>query len=135
MSQENVDLARSTYEAFAEGDIERVIAVFDPQIEWVEPEVPGLPESGTHRGSDAIVQNVFAPAETDWEEFAAEPNAYYDAGDVVVVTGTFRGRSKKGGGRMNAPFAHVLHMRDGKLVRFEDYFDTANELAAIRGDS
>ncbi len=79
MSQANVDLAGSTYEAFAEGDIERVIAVFDPQVEWVEPEVPELPEAGTHHGSDAIVQNVFAPAETDWEDFAAEPNAYYDA--------------------------------------------------------
>ena len=38
MSQENVELVRSGYRAFAEGDIETVLSVLDPQITLEERE-------------------------------------------------------------------------------------------------
>ena len=52
----------------------------------------------------------------------AEPEHFIDAGDDLVVTGRFRGRSK-GGQQLEAPFAHVWAMRNGKAVRFQNYVD------------
>jgi ketosteroid isomerase-like protein len=134
MSQENVERAQEIYEAFASWDMDRVVAAFDPDIEWVEPSTPGLPEGGTHRGADAVVREVFETAAESWEAIDVVPSTFYDAGDVVVATGAFRGRSKRGG-ELDVPFAHVLHIRGGKLARFEAYFDTASYLQAMRGES
>jgi hypothetical protein len=36
MSQENVGLVKSLYEAFGRGDVPTVLAAMDPKIEWNE---------------------------------------------------------------------------------------------------
>jgi ketosteroid isomerase-like protein len=36
MSEENVNVVRGMYDGFATGDIPRVIAALDPQVEWWE---------------------------------------------------------------------------------------------------
>ena len=36
MSQENVNVVRGMYKAFATGDIPVIIAALDPQVEWWE---------------------------------------------------------------------------------------------------
>jgi ketosteroid isomerase-like protein len=37
MSQQNIDIVKTAYEAFGRGDIPGVVATFDPNIEWVAP--------------------------------------------------------------------------------------------------
>ena len=43
MSEENVNIMRQGYDAFNRGDIDTVMGLFDPNIEWQELEVEGLP--------------------------------------------------------------------------------------------
>jgi len=42
MSNENVELIRSAYEAYARGDFETVLSLIDPKVEWtsLDPSVP-----------------------------------------------------------------------------------------------
>ena len=123
MSEEDVSTLRRAYEAFNRGDIEAVVQDFDPQIEWHELE--GNPQAaGIFRGTDAVVNEVFATVPEHWEEFEADPHDFIDAGEHIIVTGHFRGRPKGDGGTLDAHFAHVWRMRDGKAVHFTNYADT-----------
>ena len=51
MSQEDVEIVRSGYEAFARGDIEGVLEIMDPEVEWAPALAPLLgvePVRGKH---------------------------------------------------------------------------------------
>jgi uncharacterized protein len=131
MSEENVNILREGYEAFNRGDIDAVTSIMDPNIEWQEPDVEGLPSGGTHHGPDAVVNDVFGPAVELWEDFGAVAEEFLDAGERVVVLGRFQGRGKESGRTLDAPFAHVWTLRDGKLVHHRNYTDTANHLKSL----
>ena len=49
MSDENVTLVRTSFEAFGRGDIPGVLDTMDPEIEWHDPDV--LPYGGKPSGS------------------------------------------------------------------------------------
>ncbi len=121
MSRQDVEAMRSAYEAFNRGDIPGALAAFDQQIEWHEPGGGRAPR-GTFHGSQSVADDVFATIPQNFDEFRAEPDQFIDAGDHVVVTGRFRGRAK-GGQQLDAPFAHVWAMRNGKAARFQNYVD------------
>ncbi|QZP36477.1 nuclear transport factor 2 family protein [Halobaculum magnesiiphilum] len=125
----NLEIVQEMYSAFNDGDVETVLGHMDPDIEWTEPE--GSRYAGTYRGPDAITEHVFAPVMEDMEPFAAVPERYVDGGDTIVVLGTDRGTVRSSGESLEAPFAHVCDFRDGRLVKFVDYTDTAAWQQAI----
>jgi ketosteroid isomerase-like protein len=43
----------------------------------------------------------------------------------VVVLGRYGGTMKAGGATLDSPYCHVYHFRDGKVVSFQQYTDTA----------
>jgi ketosteroid isomerase-like protein len=45
--------------------------------------------------------------------------------NVVVALGRYSGTGRKGGKSLDAAFAHVWELDDGKLKRFLHYTDTA----------
>ncbi len=59
MSEENVNILRQGYDAFNRADIDTVMVLMDPNIEWQEPDVEGLPQWGAHHGPEAVANNVF----------------------------------------------------------------------------
>jgi ketosteroid isomerase-like protein len=122
MSQQDVTTMQTAYQAFNRADIPSVLEAFDPQIEWHEPGGGRAPQ-GTFRGSESVANDVFATVPENFDEFRAEPDAFIDAADNIVVIGHFRG-TPKGGGTMDVPFAHVWDMRNGKAVRFQHYVDS-----------
>jgi ketosteroid isomerase-like protein len=62
---------------------------------------------------------------TEWDVFAVTPKTFHDAGDTVVVEGRYTGSFKKTGKSVDAQLCHVWRVRDGKLVSFQQYTDTA----------
>jgi ketosteroid isomerase-like protein len=132
MSAANVAVVRSVYENFVRGDIPAVVAVLDPNIEWIEAEHDFLPWRGTHRGPDAVVNGVFAPVQAAFDEFAVIPVTLHDAGDIVVVEGRAKGRTNSGR-TIDAPAAWVWTVRDGKVVRNMNYHDNDMWRAALVG--
>ena len=122
----NVEVIQGAYDAFARGDMESVIGVLDPDIEWVEPEVEGLLYGGTHRGLESVVNEVLALMPETWEALELRPEDWIDGGDRVVVVGQFTGRGKTG--RQGSwRFAHVWTLRERKAVRVESFYDTLAE--------
>lgn len=125
-----VATVRRSYEAFARGDMDSVLADMHPEIEWHQAQ--GLPHGGFYKGLDDVRRNIFDPLDRDWwAEFAAEPEQFIDGGDEVVVLGRYRGVAKGTRKRLDVPFVHVWTVRDGKAVRFRQFLDTAGWVDAL----
>ena len=58
MATRNAELVGSIYDALARGDIDGALAALDPDVEWVEPDTPGLPFAGVHRGREGVASGV-----------------------------------------------------------------------------
>src|SRR5262245_11723183 len=116
----NVDTARSAYEAFGRGDLAALQEDFAEDAVWLTSDE--LPLGGETRGRDAVMGN-FAQIPNYWTSFSVEPEEFIDGGDVVVVRGTQRAGTDKGG--FEAPYLHLMRFSDGKLTRGEFYGDSA----------
>lgn len=129
MSQQNVETIRGLYDSFSKGDIPTVLAGLDADIAWTEAE--GFPYAGTYHGPESVLENVFARLGSEWDGFHAEPEEFVDGGETVVALGTYSGAFKETGKSFRAAFAHVWDLRDGKVVRFRQYTDTAKVREAL----
>ncbi|MBI1852020.1 MAG: nuclear transport factor 2 family protein [Planctomycetes bacterium] len=127
---DNLETIRGAYEAFARGDVAAALAVLAPDASWTEAE--GFPYAGTYVGPDAILKGVFMRLGTEWEGYAAVPHEFVAQRDTVVSLGTYSGKFKATGKKFSAPFAHVWTFRNGKVVRFRQYTDTAVVQRALK---
>jgi ketosteroid isomerase-like protein len=121
---DNAAIIRGVYDAFLRGDITAVVAAMDAQIEWNEAEHvtywPGAPFIGPH----AVLTGVFARLPHDFDHFRVEIGRLVAAGDTVIVEARYRAVAKATGKPLDAQVAHVWDLRDGKIVRFQQYVDT-----------
>ena len=120
----NLDLIRGLYEAFGAGDVPAVVSRMAPDIEWNEAESFTYADGNPYRGPDAIVGGVFARLGGEWDGFAAVPEEFLDAGETIVVLGRYRGTFRATGRSVDAQFAHVWRVADGKASSFQQYTDT-----------
>jgi ketosteroid isomerase-like protein len=133
MSQENVGLVKSLYEAFGRGDVPTVLAAMDPKIEWNEAENFPYADRNPYIGPGAVVEGVFARLGSEWDGFGLDVEEVLDAGDTVVARGRYKGAYRKTGVRIHAQFAHVWRLRGGKVVNFQQHVDTAQVAKALAG--
>ena len=113
------------YTAFGKGDIATVIGALDPKVEWWEAENFIYADGNPYVGPDAVLQGVFARIGTDWDGFAVSPEGVLDAGDTIIGHGYYSGTHRNTGKRARAQFAHFFTFRAGKIVKFQQYTDTA----------
>jgi ketosteroid isomerase-like protein len=125
MSENNGNLVKSLYAAFSTGDVPTVLGVFDPNIEWKEAENGPLSDKNPYIGPQAILEGVFMRCMREFEGFTVHPINVIDGGDTVAVEGRYAGKAHATGIVLDAQFVHVWQFRDGKLVRFQQYTDTA----------
>lgn len=125
MSAASIDLIRSVYEAFARGDAGTVLAAFDPQIEWNEAEGFRYADRNPYVGPAQVAEGVFGRLLAEWDGFSVVPERYIDGGETVVATGRYRGVFRATGRRLDAQFAHLWTVRDGRIAGFQQYTDTA----------
>src|SRR2546430_17255790 len=79
MSGRNIEILREALEAFNSGDLERIVAVLDPDFEGVvPPEFSAEPD--TYRGHDGI-RRYFRTFDEAMEEVRFEPERFWQAGD------------------------------------------------------
>jgi hypothetical protein len=126
----NTDAVRAVYDAFAQGDVPRVLGFLDPNIDWTEAD--GFPYAGTYHGPDAVLQGVFMRLGTEWDGYSVVPDEFVAEGDKVIGLGHYSGKYKATGKSFRAHFAHVWTLRDGKAIRFQQYTDTAKVQEALR---
>jgi ketosteroid isomerase-like protein len=116
------EIARRLYEAFARKDLDGIRRTLDPTIEWLQ--CAGFPGGGHHRGIDAVLAGVFGKFPHEWESFGAVVEEYLPAGDAVVVLGRYVGKHRQTEKGVDAVYAHVVEVKDGRIVRFRQITDT-----------
>jgi ketosteroid isomerase-like protein len=124
MAQQNVDLIRQLYAAFARGDAGAVLGAFDPEIEWNEAENIAYADRNPYRGPQQVAEGVFGRLMTEWDGFSVTPRQFVADAETVVVTGRYGGKYKASGLPLDAQFVHVWTIRNGKVVAFQQYADT-----------
>lgn len=127
----NVDVVKRMYEAFGRRDRDSILGLFHPDIEWVQNE--GFPGGGRHVGAEAVLNDVFAKFRLDWDVWQAPVSEWLDAGEIVVAVGEYRGTYKATGLSMTAAFAGLYRVKDGRIVQFRQFTDTAKIAAAMQG--
>jgi ketosteroid isomerase-like protein len=65
-----------------------------------------------------------------WEELELTAEESIDGGDRVVVSGYFRGRGRGSGVEVDTGFYDVYTLRDGKIVRVDEFTGRAEALEA-----
>ena len=112
--EQNIKLVKKGYEAFAAGDIDAVMNLFDDNIEWVQPGDSAI--SGTYHGKAELGKLISRLAE---KSTTATPHRFLADGDMVVMLGETTADNE------TSEVAQVLTLRDGKTVRAQVYADTA----------
>ena len=118
----NVEVIQRMYRAFAERDYDTFKRLCAPDLVWIQNE--GFPNGASHVGPEAVVENVFKRFGTDWESFRFDVEDYLDAGNAIIVIGSYTGQYGRTGKSFNAAAAHVYELGDGKICRFRQFTDT-----------
>ena len=126
MSQENVEIVRRGFEAYQRGDLSAAVANHHPDVVFNPAEEPPV------AGRDAV-RAYIERWEEPWNEYEAEAEEFLDAGDRVVVTFHVRARGKASGAEVDARSYQVHTLREGQLVRMDEYMtrDEAIEAAGL----
>lgn len=131
MSQQNVDLVKHMYASFHKGDIDAVLDTFSDDIDWCQSGPKELfPFAGPFRGRSGMLQYFKGLKEAlDIQHFVELEFIGHE--ERVIVFGTEKGQVKPTGGRYEYEWTHVFTLRQGKVVKYRDYYDTAAVLQAF----
>lgn len=116
MSQENAELVRRFYEAWARDDFPGPLELMDPDIEYVNP--AEAVEPGTRRGMPAFAEAVEKLLQS-WEFWRAEIEELTVVGDEVAVVLRYRARGRGSGIDIEGRESALWTLRNGKVVRYE----------------
>jgi ketosteroid isomerase-like protein len=129
MSSENVEKTEQFIAAYNRRDFDAAVEFFDPEIEWVLPE---LQRADSCRGPDEV-RRFWEGLDETFDELRLDPQESVDAGDRVAVRLRYYGRGKGSGAEIEAELYHqVTTFRAGKMVRIEYFTDWAEALEAAR---
>ena len=126
----NLEIIKAHYAASDTKDLAAMLAPVTATTRWTE--MAGFPCAGTFIGPDAVVENVFMVIGAAWDGYMLKVDRLIDGGDTIVGVGTYTGTFRATGKSMTARVTHVWDMKDGKVVQFEQFTDTALVAAAMR---
>lgn len=123
--QNAADLARALYAALASGDREQLDALLHPDFSGRIAEGMPFGIGGERAGPAAMRRDGWGAIARNFEAHA-EPDRFLDLADGrLLVTGRYRGRGKQGGAPLDAAFAHLITIDQGRIKSLEQYTDTA----------
>jgi ketosteroid isomerase-like protein len=125
---------QSLYEAFGRGDADTVLGALDAHVQWNEAEGSPLAADNPYVGPQQVGEGVIGRLVGDYEGFTVTPRTYVAEGNDVVVLGRYTGTRKDSGQTLDAQFVHHWTVEDGRVMRFQQYTDTA-QWSALEGDT
>jgi ketosteroid isomerase-like protein len=125
---ENERRVHESLRAMERGDVEWIAAQAHPDVEFINP--PYALEPGTRTGIEGV-RNAFRNMLDAFEELRFESERVIDLGDRVIALGMWTGRGKGSRYRFDPlPYAFLITLRDGQLIRYEWFNEHAEALAA-----
>ena len=130
MSQENVEAFKRGSDAANRRDIDALLAVIDPDVEW-HPAMAALlsGEGTTYRGHEGVrgwlrdQEEAFAESRIDYSEIR-------DLGERVVAIGRLRVRGRESRAEIESPVAWVVEFKNSKVIQAKAFLDPNKALQA-----
>ena len=119
----NIEIIQRLYAAFASRNIPAMLELLSEEIEWSEPENPFNPAGGTRHGHAGFLQWLEIGKNAE-EILALEPRKMLIDVDAVAVVGFMKCRALSTGKTYESDFVHVITIKDGKVAKFQEFFDT-----------
>ena len=130
MSQENVEVVRRALQAFADGGVDAMAEFWDPDITW-RPAEGAIDDIGEMHGPVAVRRYI-----QDWidtfDDSSVVVEELRDVGDDrVLAIQRVKGRAKLSDIEIDIRYAAVSTVRDGKIVRGQEYLSVDEALEAV----
>jgi ketosteroid isomerase-like protein len=125
----NIQFVQSLYAAFGAGDIKAIIKASSADVVWeIVGRASDFPAFGRRTGLEGVAEffQVFY-ANEQIESFT--PQAFHVSGDKVIVEGHAASVLNGSGRRVESDWLHIFTIRDGQLIGFKEFYDTAQYLA------
>jgi ketosteroid isomerase-like protein len=114
MAHPNEELLRKGYDAFAQGDLDTVMAIFDEDIVW---HAPGRsPLAGEFTGHQQVQEFFGRIFEESGGTFRNEIHDILANDEHAAVL--LRVRAERSGKSLDAMTCHVWHLKNGKATEF-----------------
>ncbi len=126
----NVEIVKGMYAAFQRGDARAIVDACAEDIEWQSFGPAEIPGTGVRRGRAQVEEffDIIAKA-LKFDTFS--PQEFLSDRDTVVVLGKETGRSVATGRTFDTEWVMVFNLSQGKVVKFREFYDTANFLRAF----
>jgi ketosteroid isomerase-like protein len=131
VGRSDVDVVKAVFAAFAERDLERVLELAAPDVEFIAVTSDYAGRTEPYRGHDGIRQYFRDVAEV-WDELRLTPTDYGVVGDQVLVTGRVSARSPAR--VVSGSTGWVWRVRSGKVIRGLVYPSAEEAVAALRAE-
>ena len=128
MSRENVEVVRRWVEAYNQRDIEGLLELSHPDIEF-RSVFAGIESGGAFRGSEGVYE-YFKAIEDAYESFHLLPHEFHDAGAAVVLEAQAVWTGRGSGASDATRIAVVSWLRKEKMMRVETFTERAEALEA-----
>ena len=129
--QANTELIGQVYDAFTKGDSARLLSYMAQDIEWDEPDVPGLPFAGKRQGRDSVAEFFrMVAAVQQIREF--RPTEFIAQNDRVVALGHYEWTVRANGFDWGSDWVHLFTIQDGKITAFREMTDTHRAVEAFQ---
>jgi ketosteroid isomerase-like protein len=128
MSQRNVQIVRSWFDAYNRRDFDSLLEITDEECDFKSRFV--ALESG-FRGHAGFPHAYFRTLDEAYEHFQVIPSDFVDAGAAVITIATADWRGKASGAEGRLPIFVAHWLRAGKVLRAETFTDHAEALEAV----
>ena len=129
--QANIELIRQAYDAFINGDSERLLSYMAQDIAWEIPDVSGVPFAGKRQGRDNVAEFFqMVAAAQQLRDF--RPAEFIAQGDRVVALGHYEWTVRATGSDWGSDWVHIFTVRDGKVTAFKEHMDTHRVVEAYQ---
>ncbi len=133
MSQEDVEVVRTAFEAFERGDLEGVLRLCHENVVVTQDaELVELLGISRQQVGHAGVLDAFAVWPEQWDDFSLEVRTTTDLGIYVMATTLNSGRGKDSGVRVEMPFTFLFSVRAGKITEWLIFMREEEALEAAR---
>ena len=127
----DIEVVKAMFAAFAARDLETVLTLADPDIEFTAVTGEHAGRTDPYRGHEGL-RAYFRDVAEVWEELRLTPREFRAAGDLVLVTGKVSARSRVR--TVSGSTGWIWKVRDGKVVYGRVYASAADAIAALAGD-
>jgi ketosteroid isomerase-like protein len=127
----DVMVVKAVFAAFAERDVERVLELIDPEVEFTAMTNDFAGRTEPYRGHDGI-REYFRDVAQVWDDLRLTPRHYRQVGGNVLVIGRVNARSAAR--IVDGSTGWIWRVRDGKVVYGRVYSSAGEAEAAAEAD-